>query len=456
MELGLSNIPAFVSDVIESLADRGRSLFGRRTDRSPSTDSDLIELAELLLSRRGEASGVFLAQTLLSGYMEASDPTRTAFLHRLARDFGPDHKRLAAAISDYQAKSGPEQATALHRAAEPRRQELFRRLNSAPGGISSLLAMRADVLRFSKSTAELGPVDADLSHLFASWFNRGFLVLRRIDWSTPANILDEIIRYEAVHTVAGWDDLRNRLQPDDRRCYAFFHPQLPDVPLIFVEVALTVETPSAIAPLLETSRMPIAAADATTATFYSISNTQVGLTGVSFGNFLIKQVVTDLRRELPSLRTFVTLSPVPGFVPWLQAARLGKSSTLGVPNELMAGLSEPGRLTPETLESTQVRAAMSFAVATYLTGAKSSDGRPLDAVARFHLGNGARLERINILADRSAKGVAQSLGVMVNYLYAPDQIEQNHEEYVESGTVAISDAVKRHLDAKLARVDSLG
>ena len=229
---------------------------------------------------------------------------------------------MDAAIESYRSGAPAAAAVAeLHQAAEPRRQELIRRLNLAPGGTAQLVQMREALLSLLADDDSLRAVDRDFVHLFASWFNRGFLVLRRIDWTTPAHILEKIIRYEAVHAIENWDDLRNRLAPPDRRCYAFFHPQLVDEPLIFVEVALTKDVPDAIAPLLDLARPVIGAQEATTAVFYSISNTQKGLGGISFGNFLIKQVVEELKQDLPNLQTFVTLSPVPGFAGWLASER---------------------------------------------------------------------------------------------------------------------------------------
>ena len=231
---------------------------------------------------------------------------------------GPDRERLSQAIEAWRAQPSDDDASGLHYASEPRRQELFRRLNRAPGGTAALVAMRAGSDSKLNDHPALNGVDRDLSHLLASWFNRGFLVLQRIDWSSPANVLEKIIRYEAVHEIRDWDDLRRRIDPPDRRCYAFFHPALIDEPLIFVEVALTAAIPSAIGPLLDKERTPLPQSAARTAVFYSISNCQQGLAGISFGNFLIKQVVEVLRRDLPKLDTFVTLSPVPGFMRWLR------------------------------------------------------------------------------------------------------------------------------------------
>ncbi|WP_210496669.1 malonyl-CoA decarboxylase [Microvirga antarctica] len=441
---------AFFSDLIDTLTKRGRALLEPVGARRTMPGVDLVALGELLLSRRGEASGVALAQTLLSHFQAAESLERLTFLKALAAQFGPDRSRVEAAVDAFRQDGGADALNALHAASEPRRQELFRRLNLAPGGTAALIRIREEVAGLSRLHPELKVVDADFAHLFSSWFNRGFLVLRRIDWTTPANILEKIIRYEAVHAIGDWDDLRNRLEPEDRRCYGFFHPQLVDEPLIFVEVALTRDIPAAISPLLDPDRTTIPVSTATTAVFYSISNTQKGLKGVSFGNFLIKQVVDNLKAELPGLKTFVTLSPVPGFAAWLARERMDDSARWLTPGmrSAIASLYAPGweddRPGREVLSPVLLQAA-----AAYLLRAKSPRGRPLDPVARFHLGNGARLERLNVFGDVSQKGMEQSHGLMVNYLYGLDDIEKNHESFVEKGTVAASPAVR-----KLLRADS--
>jgi malonyl-CoA decarboxylase len=447
---GLEAAPAFLIDLIDTLTVRGRALLGQKAGQEIVSQETLAALGEMLISRRGEASGVALAQTLLASYAAADSGERLAFLKALGERFGPDRTRIETAIEALRQDTGPDALEALHAAAEPRRQELIRRLNLAPGGTSALVRMREDLLGYLPKHPDLKPVDTDFVHLFSSWFNRGFLVLRPIDWTTPANILEKIIRYEAVHEIRDWGDLRNRVEPEDRRCYGFFHPQLVDEPLIFVEIALTKEIPEAVAPLLDQSRNPIAASEATTAVFYSISNTQKGLGSVSFGNFLIKQVVEDLKRELPSLKTFVTLSPVPGFARWLERERKTDDSASLSPaaKDALRRLDAPDwHADPEIRE--QVRAVLLPAAAHYFLKAKDSKGRPLDPVARFHLGNGARLERLNFLGDLSPKGLKQSHGLMVNYLYALDEIEKNHEAFAERGTVAASPVVRKTLRADL-------
>ncbi|MFL6815959.1 MAG: malonyl-CoA decarboxylase [Bradyrhizobium sp.] len=434
---------AFFSDLLTSISERGRTLLRRVGSSEPKQDgAELISLCEALVSGRGEASGTAMAREVLDRYRHLNDAQRLAFFEALTRDFGPDREKLARAIESWRAQRSDEDASDLHFASEPRRQELVRRLNRAPGGTSDLVAMRADLLRLMNGHSELAALDRDVSHLLSSWFNRGFLVLRRIDWSTPANILEQIIRYEAVHEIRDWDDLRRRIDPIDRRCYAFFHPALVDEPLIFVEVALTESIPGAIAPLLAKDRQLIPTERARTAVFYSISNTQRGLGGISFGSFLIKQVVEELRRELPKLENFVTLSPVPDFMRWLKQA-----DDVPVADEdrpLLENLEKPDWFTNPELAA-QLRSVLEPLAAHYFLKARTPKGRLIDSVARFHLGNGARLERINWFGDVSVKGLRESAGIMVNYLYRLEDIEKNHEAYANQGEIAASQAVKRLL-----------
>jgi malonyl-CoA decarboxylase len=441
---------AFFSDLLASISERGRTLLRRAGSSDDKQDaSDLLELCEALLSGRGEASGTAMAREVLDRYHHLDKAGRLSFFGDLARSYGPDRERLAQAIEAWRAQPNDDDASDLHFASEPRRQELIRRLNRAPGGTSELVSMRADLLDLMNGDKDLAALDRDVVHLLASWFNRGFLVLRRIDWSSPANILEKIIRYEAVHEIRDWNDLRRRIDPIDRRCYAFFHPALIDEPLIFVEVALTESIPGAIAPLLAEDRQPVPVERARTAVFYSISNTQRGLGGISFGNFLIKQVVEELRRELPKLENFVTLSPVPGFMHWLKQA-----DDVPVSDEdraLLQHLEKPDWLENTELP-TQLRSVLEPLAAYYFLKARTPKGRLIDSVARFHLGNGARLERINWLGDLSPKGLRESAGFMVNYLYRLEDIEKNHEAYANDGTVAASSAVKKLLKTEGRRL----
>jgi malonyl-CoA decarboxylase len=398
------------------------------------------QLATKLLSERGEASGARVSRELQDVLSTLDASSRHSFQLHLATGFQPDSGALHAAAERYLSGASAEAAAALAQAADPPRQELLRRMNMAPGGTGALIAMRSEITAHLKDEPDLKLLDADLKHLFASWFNRGFLELRRIDWQSPAAVLEKLIAYEAVHEIKGWADLRRRLAPD-RRCFAFFHPALPGEPLIFVEVALVEGLATSMPPLLSqdvgegTARAQAARADA--AIFYSISNCQHGLRGISFGNFLIKQVVEVLQAEFPQLKHFSTLSPIPGFRSWL-TQRLATQSNICAASRLEAASdgwwNDPAR-------SEMLRPFLMHHCANYLTQAPSSGNR-IDPVARFHLGNGARLERINWLGNTAPRAIQESFGIMVNYLYDHDSIEDNHEAFVRDGTVVRSDDVE--------------
>ena len=445
---------SFFGELLQTISDRGRALLNReRRGQDPIRSESLIELCEDLLSGRGEASGVALAREILTRYSELRTGPRVAFFEALAQRFGIEPERMAKAVAAWTAAPAVATAREVHAASEPRRQELFRRLNLAPGGTAALVRMREQLMDALGHRDDLRAVDEDFVHLFSSWFNRGFLVLRRIDWSTPAIVLDKIIRYEAVHEISDWDDLRRRIDPSDRRCYAFFHPALVDEPLIFVEVALTPDIPGAIMPILSPEREVTDTDKARTAVFYSISNCQRGLAGVSFGSFLIKQVVEEISRELPKLSTFVTLSPVTNFADWLKRERAQENSAAlnEADKALFAELDDPNW--SRSLEAAErLQGPLMRAAAWYFLRARNGRGLPVDAVARFHLGNGARLERINWLADTSDKAMAQALGLMVNYQYDLDDIEKNHEAYAEGRTVVAANAVQRWLRPSLELV----
>ena len=449
---------SFFGELLQTISERGRALLARnrRVEASARSES-LVELCEDLLSSRGEASGVARAREILGRYGELTTGPRIAFFEALSERFGPDPARMQAAIAAWREKPSDATAAELHAASEPRRQELFRRLNLAPGGTVALVRMREQLIDVLDHRDDLTAVDDDFTHLFSSWFNRGFLVLRRIDWSTPAIVLDKIIRYEAVHEISDWEDLRRRIDPPDRRCYAFFHPALVDDPLIFVEVALTRDIPDAIAPILSPDREVMEPEKMRTAVFYSISNCQRGLAGVSFGNFLIKQVVEEICREMPKLSTFVTLSPVTNFTAWLAREREQENSAAlsEADKVLFTALDDPNWWRDEETAA-RLQDPLMRAAAWYFLRARGERGLPVDAVARFHLGNGARLERINWLADTSDKAIAQAHGLMVNYQYDLDDIETNHEAYAETRNVVASSAVQRLLRSPLELVPVAG
>ena len=393
------------------------TVFERRYQKALSKDVDgrtTSDLCEALLSSHGEVSGVTLARNLLDRYAAMNLDEKMAFFEFMTHELEIDPDEVISSLGAYREKPGKGTYRAFALACEPRRQELARRLNQVPGATGQLVQMRKDLLGMIKERLDLEPLDVDFRHLFASWFNRGFLVLRPIDWASPADILEKIIAYEAVHEIDSWVDLRRRLKPTDRRCFGFFHPSMADEPLIFVEVALTKGVPSSVQVLLADERDEIEAEEADTAVFYSISNCQSGLAGISFGNSLIKQVVSDLSKDLPNLTTFVTLSPIPGLNKWLGGTDLDALKTAD--NQALA--------------------------AHYLLEAKRPDGMPFDPVARFHLGNGALVHAVHAEADVSPNGRKQSNGTMVNYLYDLSQISQNHEQFVGEKTVVASAAVK--------------
>jgi len=436
---------SFLQELLNTIADQGRQLLPW-TARSGDASKDIAELAKALVSVRGEASGVAMARQILEIYRGLTRQQKHAFFQFLATSMQPRQETVLEAASAYVSDPSPERLSKLQSAVESPRQEFFRRLNLAPGATGEIVAMRRDLLGMLPEDPSLNVVDIDLRHLLYSWFNRGFLVLRRIDWQTPAAILEKIIAYEAVHEIKGWDDLRRRLDPADRRCFAFFHPSLVDEPLIFVEVALTDDMARSIKSLLDEAPKAGTPSEPTTAVFYSISNCQEGLRGISFGNFLIKQVVEELAREQPSLKTFVTLSPVPMFARWLDKELIRNETGLITPElrEALQVLGDPGWV--EDAEQVKLlETPLTVLAAHYLVNAKTGEGRPVDPVARFHLGNGARLERINWLGDTSPKGLRESHSIMVNYRYDLKEFERNHEAYANEGVVALSRSVRNLL-----------
>src|SRR6266446_5669948 len=390
-----------------------------------------IWLCHALLSERGDVAGARLARETLAAYQGLEDLALGVFFDLLIKEFSPDPQDVVRVADAYRQDPSQPNLIRLQRAVEPRRQELFRRLNTVAGGTAVLLEMRRRVLKQLVERPHWVGIDADLAHLFNSWFNRGFLVLQRIDWRTSAIVLEKLIKYEAVHEIQGWPDLRRRLQAD-RRCYAFFHPVLPDEPVIFIEVALTRGVSTRVQPLLELNSEVADPASADCAIFYSITNCQEGLRGVSFGNLLIKQVAEDLGREFPRLKTFATLSPTPGFRKWLAATADGRPGLA----ELLVRLDGPRWLEDRSAAAEMQRQLVRLC-AYYLLHAKQGL-EPLDPVARFHLGNGARLEKLNWLGDTSEIGMRRSAGLMVNYVYRLDDLERNHEAYARDRRIIAS------------------
>jgi malonyl-CoA decarboxylase len=401
------------------------------------TSRKTVALCHSLLSERGEVSGSRLAAEALDAYQALDDRARRSFFESLIREFSPDPEEVGLAGDAYRSDPSPENLARLQKVVEPPRQELFRRLNLAPDGTRILVAMRSQVLQESDHAARLKPIAADLAHLFTSWFNRGFLVLRRIDWRTSAVVLEKLIQYEAVHQIQGWHDLRRRLETD-RRCYAFFHPALPDEPIIFIEVALTRGMSDRVQLLLDPDSSVLDPESAEWAMFYSITNCQEGLRGVPFGSFLIKRVVEDVSKEFPRIKKFATLSPVPGFRKWLseKAPILEANPKLALFAAAVTNLDSPQWMEDAALRVELPRHLLPLA-AYYLLHAKQNQ-EPMDPVARFHLKNGARLERINWLGDTSASGLQRSAGLTANYIYKLPDVERNHELYVREHKVRTS------------------
>ncbi len=420
-----------------------KRLFGESARKSgtPSTADArkarrVIARCHALLSERGEASGASLAREALAAYHLLEDTNLEAFFDQLAEEFSPDPEAVGRAAEAYRDDPSPRNLIKLQETVEAPRQELFRRLNAAPGGTLTLVQMRRRLLVGLKNHPQWAGNDADLSHLLSSWFNRGFLTLQRIDWRTSAVVLEKLIQYEAVHQIQGWDDLRRRLQAD-RRCYAFFHPALPEEPVIFIEVALTRGVSAKAQALLDPASPITDLTRAGCAIFYSITNCQEGLRGISFGNFLIKQVAEDLGREFPRVKTFATLSPIPGFRKWLasDAARLsGEAQAKVAP--LLERMGDPRWLDDKDLTAA-LQQPLTQLCAYYLLRAKQGE-EPLDPVSRFHLSNGARMDRINWMGDTSEAGMFRSAGLMVNYVYRLADVERNHEAYVKEHKVIAS------------------
>ena len=404
--------------------------------------AEFLRTCRRLLSARGEANSAAHATTALQQYQRLSEPAQLRFFEHLDQDFGLDPAQVLEAAQRYAATPTVQTLKTLTSVTEPPRQELLRRLNRAPGGTGMIVQMRRQLLRALPTHPQLAAVEADFFHLLSSWFNPGFLQMQQVDWNSPAQLLEKIIQHEAVHAIDGWEDLRRRLQPD-RRCFAFFHPQLPGEPLIFVEIALVAEMPAAIAPLIEKSAQPIRPRWYKVAVFYSISNCQPGLRGVSLGNFLIKRVAERLQAEFPSIRAYCTLSPIPGFVRWLDEVNESAAELKPVRAKLQAALDRVNQIDrqadPLALSSEDREALLRLAAIYLLLVSPTARGDP---VAKFHLGNGARLQRINWAGDLSKNGVRQSLGMMVNYLYDLDKVEEYHQQFLE-GDVVHAAAVAR-------------
>ncbi|MBM68621.1 MAG: decarboxylase [Haliea sp.] len=426
---------------LNSVASAGKHLLRRSTRERPS----IASLCSELYSNKGEALGIALADEVVEAYNGLTGDEKSAFFDVLLRDYSPDPELINRCAEAYRAALTPEAYRALARAVESPRQTLFRRINMAPTGTRTVVNMREDLLERLPAHPELRMVDDDLQHLLSSWFNPGFLQLRTMDWQTPAVVLEKLIEYEAVHEMQGWDDLRRRLDAKDRRCFGFFHPALPDEPLIFVEVALVTAISSSVQTILAPHEGVVPQQRINTAIFYSISNCQPGLRGISFGNFLIKQVVMRLKDEMPQLNEFATLSPIPGFRKWLTSVLANEQQPLLSAEDasLLTALDTPRWLEDSALQA-RLKPLLMRLCARYLVQEKRGSS-PLDPVARFHLGNGASVARLNWLGDTSAKGLRQSAGLLVNYAYDLEEVEEHHEAFLNRGEIACAPAVKKLL-----------
>ena len=441
----------WLEHVIDSVADRGRELLSLRSGDKPSEGTE--KLCRALLSEKGEASGTALAREVVLTYKNMQPDDRIAFFEMLATKFGPDEDFIITAAEDYKSEPNLDNYLALSRAIEPARRTLFRRVNTAPNGVSAIVGIRADLLRVINQFPHFRAIDIDLKYLLTSWFNRGFLQLRKIDWGTSATILEKLINYESVHEIQSWADLQRRLA-SDRRCFAFFHPALPEEPLIFVEVALVNGMSDTITPLLDVEAPVLEPEQVDSVIFYSINNCLEGLRGISFGNFLIKQVATELAREFPALKIFSTLSPMPLFMRAIQddsefsderLAAVLKDDVEALSERTDTGSLREALLTmladPEPDREILDRPLRRLALA-YLALARR-DNKPYDPVAHFHLSNGARLDRINTFANLSPRGLQESAGMMVNYRYAPEEFESNHEAFMHRMEVPLSKKLAR-------------
>jgi malonyl-CoA decarboxylase len=439
--------------VIDSVADRGRELLHLRGNSKSITNIEKLCLA--LLSEKGEASGTALAREVVIHYQGMTEEEKISFFNMLYVRFGPDENAIIRAADEFKASRELDPYLALRKAIEPPRHKLFRRINIAPNGTAAIVTMRADLLKALEQHPQLRAVDADLRRLFRSWFNRGFLELLRIDWRTSATILEKLISYDSVHEVQSWEDLRRRLAAD-RRCFAFFHPALPEKPLIFVQAALVNGMSDTIAPLLDEETPVLNPANADSVIFYSINNCLEGLRGISFGNFLIKQVATELAREFPAIKRFSTLSPMPLFARALgdaevfDEARL--ASILGGDAGIIcnaAGEDDVAKALAKVLEEplahkSIISRPLERLGLAYLACARRGD-RPYDPVALFHLANGARLERVNAFANISERGLEESFGLMVNYRYIPEDFESNHEAFIHRHKIVLSRKMQKNI-----------
>jgi malonyl-CoA decarboxylase len=406
-------------NILSSVMKGTRRLNRLRSKSFGKLHKNINKAVDSVMSTTGEVSSLVYSEHLLNLIEKLDDKSLYKFLNHLLSNYDIDTKKLTKDVKNYSSEKNDKNLQKIGISSEPQWIELFRRLNSTSNGTYRLVKLREKIRAMNKP--ELKAFDSGLLKLFKYWFNPSFLVLEKIDWETPANILEKIIEYEAVHQINSWDDLRARLAPTDRQCFAFFHPLIPNDPLIFVEVALTTGLAESIQNIIKLEREEIDIEDANTAIFYSISNCHNGLLAISFGNFLIKKVASNLKRELPDLNQFMTLSPLPGFMKWMEEY-----------SPISFERCSEKNCGDEELMKNAVK---------YLTKSERNDGMPNDPVSRFHIGNGASLEKINLNADTSEKGMIQSFGVMANYLYDLKVVEENHENFFKNKAVPVSNKI---------------
>ena len=431
-----------LKQIISSIADAGQKLFSKKDIKKNDLDS-IISLCDDLISHKGAAFGITVARDITELYQSLSSENKLLFFKKINDKYKPSFTNVNEAIENYTKSQNENTLSDLFKVSEGKRRELFRRMNMAPNGTAIIVALREDLLKILKDNKELSALDNDLRHLFRAWFNPGFLKLAKITWDTKAAVLEKIIKYERVHQMKDMNELKRRLG-EDRRFFSYFHPALEDEPIIFVQVALTKGLGKSIQELMNPSNDEKKTYD--TATFYSISNCQEGLSRVTLGNFLIKRVVYEIQEELPHIKNFGTLSPIPGFSEWftyLEEPKI-KSILANLKNQDVSFLRSQD-LKLGDVRIIENKEALIKLVAHYIVNEKNQQGLPVNDVSRFHLGNGAIVEDIVINANVSEQGFKRSYGMMVNYLYELKNIEKNHEDYMNNNKVIVSDKIKKYL-----------
>ena len=431
-----------LKQIISSIADVGQKLFSIKNIKKNDLES-IVSLCDDLISHKGAAFGITVARDITELYQSLSPENKLLFFQKINEKYKPSFTKVNEAIENYTKSQNEKTLSDLFKVSEGKRRELFRRMNMAPNGTAIIVALREDLLKILKSNKELSELDNDLRHLFRAWFNPGFLKLTKITWDTKAAVLEKIIKYERVHQIKDMNELKRRLG-EDRRFFSYFHPALEDEPIIFVQVALTKGLGKSIQELMKPSSNNQKEYD--TATFYSISNCQEGLSRVTLGNFLIKRVVYEIQEELPDIKNFGTLSPIPGFANWCRGVEETKLKTIlsKLNNEDISFLKSLDLKLGDS-RIIKNKEAITKLVAHYIVNEKNKQGLPINDVSRFHLGNGAIVEDIIVNANISEQGFKRSYGVMVNYLYELKNIEKNHEDYMNNNKVIVSDKIKKYL-----------